>query len=73
MSKQDTLKTEGTVQKALSNGMFAVQLDNGHELTCHINGVMRKNFIRIIPGDRVEVEISPYDLTKGRITFRKRV
>ena len=73
MSKQDTLKTVGTVQKALSNGMFAVQLDNGHELTCHINGVMRKNFIRIIPGDRVEVELSPYDLTKGRISFRKRV
>ena len=70
MSKQDTLKTEGTVQKALSNGMFAVQLDNDHELTCHINGVMRKNFIRIIPGDRVEVELSPYDLTKGRISFR---
>ena len=73
MSKQDTLKTVGTVQKALSNGMFAVQLDNGHELTCHINGVMRKNYIRIIPGDRVEVELSPYDLTKGRISFRKRV
>lgn len=73
MSKQDTIKTEGTVQKALSNGMFAVQLDNGHELTCHINGVMRKNFIRIIPGDRVDVEISPYDLTKGRISFRKKV
>ena len=73
MSKQDTLKTVGTVLKALSNGMFAVQLDNGHELTCHINGVMRKNYIRIIPGDRVEVELSPYDLTKGRISFRKRV
>lgn len=73
MSKQDTIKTVGTVQKALSNGMFAVQLDNGHELTCHINGVMRKNFIRIIPGDRVEVELSPYDLTKGRISFRKKV
>lgn len=73
MSKQDTIKTVGTVQKALSNGMFAVQLDNGHELTCHINGVMRKNYIRIIPGDRVEVELSPYDLTKGRISFRKRV
>ena len=73
MSKQDTIKTVGTVQKALSNGMFAVQLENGHELTCHINGVMRKNFIRIIPGDRVEVELSPYDLTKGRISFRKRV
>lgn len=72
MSKQDTITAEGTVQKALSNGMFAVELDNGHELTCHINGVMRKNFIRIIPGDRVEVELSPYDLTKGRISFRKR-
>lgn len=73
MSKQDTIKTVGTVQKALSNGMFAVQLDNGHELTCHINGNMRKNYIRIIPGDRVEVEISPYDLKKGRISFRKRI
>ena len=72
MSKQGTITTEGTVLKALSNGMFAVELDNGHELTCHINGVMRKNFIRIIPGDRVEVELSPYDLTKGRISFRKR-
>ena len=59
--------------KALSNGNFAVELDNGHELTCHINGIMRKNYIRIIPGDRVEVEMSPYDLTKGRISFRKRV
>lgn len=73
MSKQQTITTEGVVQKALSNGMFAVELDNGHEVTCHINGVMRKNFIRIIPGDRVEVELSPYDLTKGRISFRKRV
>ena len=73
MSKQDTIKTIGTVLKALSNGNFAVQLDNGHELTCHINGLMRKNYIRIIPGDRVEVELSPYDLTKGRISFRKRV
>ena len=73
MSKQQTITTEGVVQKALSNGMFAVELDNGHEITCHINGVMRKNFIRIIPGDRVEVELSPYDLTKGRISFRKRV
>lgn len=73
MSKQETITTEGTVQKALSNGMFAVELDNGHELTCHLNGLMRKNFIRIIPGDRVEVELSPYDLTKGRISFRKRV
>ena len=72
MSKQGTIIAEGTVQKAPSNGMFAVELDNGHELTCHLNGLMRKNFIRIIPGDRVEVELSPYDLTKGRISFRKR-
>lgn len=72
MSKQGTIITEGTVQKALSNGMFSVELDNGHELTCHLNGLMRKNYIRIIPGDRVEVELSPYDLTKGRISFRKR-
>ena len=70
MSKQGNIKTEGTVQKALSNGMFAVELDNGHELTCHLNGLMRKNFIRIIPGDRVEVELSPYDLTRGRIVYR---
>lgn len=73
MSKQDNIRTEGTVQKALSNGNFAVSLDNGHELTCHINGNMRKNYIRIIPGDRVEVELSPYDMKRGRISFRKRV
>ena len=72
MGKQDVIKVEGTVQKALSNGNFAVELGNGHELTCHLNGIMRKNFIRIIPGDRVEVELSPYDLSKGRITYRKR-
>ena len=73
MSKQEIITTEGTVLKALSNGNFAVELDNGHTLTCHINGNMRKNYIRIIPGDRVEVELSPYDLTKGRIAYRKRV
>lgn len=73
MSKQGTITAEGTVLKALSNGNFAVELDNGHELTCHINGNMRKNYIRIIPGDRVEIELSPYDLTKGRIAYRKRV
>jgi translation initiation factor IF-1 len=63
---------DGTVLKALSNGNFAVELENGHELTCHLNGLMRKNYIRIIPGDKVKVELSPYDLTKGRITFRYR-
>lgn len=72
MSKQGTITAEGIVLKALSNGMFAVELDNGHTLTCHLNGLMRKNYIRIIPGDKVEVELSPYDLTKGRISFRKR-
>ena len=72
MSKQGTIITEGTVQKALSNGMFAVELDNGHELTCHINGMMRKNYIRIIPEDRVVVELSPYALTRGRIVYRYR-
>lgn len=73
MSKQGSIRTTGTVLKALSNGNFSVQLENGHELTCHLNGMMRKNYIRIIPGDKVDVEMSPYDLTKGRITFRKRV
>lgn len=73
MSKQGSIRTAGTVLKALSNGNFSVQLENGHELTCHLNGMMRKNYIRIIPGDKVDVEMSPYDLTKGRITFRKRV
>lgn len=63
---------DGTVLKALSNGNFAVELKNGHELTCHLNGLIRKNYIRIIPGDKVKVELSPYDLTKGRITFRYR-
>ena len=72
MSKQGNIKAVGTVLKALSNGNFSVQLENGHELICHINGLMRKNYIRIIPGDKVEVDMSPYDLTKGRITFRKR-
>ena len=61
---------DGTVLKALSNGNFAVELENGHELTCHLNGLMRKNYIRIVPGDKVKVELSPYDLTKGRIVFR---
>lgn len=73
MSKQGNIKTVGTVLKALSNGNFSVRLENGHEISCHINGLMRKNYIRIIPGDKVEVELSPYDLTKGRITFRKRI
>lgn len=72
MSRQEMIVADGTVLKALSNGNFAVELENGHELTCHLNGLIRKNYIRIIPGDKVKVELSPYDLTKGRITFRYR-
>ena len=72
MSRQEMIVADGTVLKALSNGNFVVELENGHELTCHLNGLMRKNYIRIIPGDKVKVELSPYDLTKGRITFRYR-
>lgn len=72
MSRQQSIEAEGTVLRALSNGMFAVELESGHELTCHLSGLMRKNFIRIIPGDKVRVEMSPYDLTKGRISYRFR-
>lgn len=70
MSKQTAIQTEGEVIEALSNSMFRVELDNGHELLCHISGKIRMNNIRIMPGDRVKVEMSPYDLTKGRISFR---
>lgn len=70
MSKQDVIRMPGTVTEALSNAMFKVELDNGHEILCHISGKMRMNYIRIMPGDTVQVELSPYDLTKGRIAFR---
>jgi len=63
---------EGTVIEPLPNAMFRVELDNGHKVLCHISGKMRMNFIRILPGDRVTVELSPYDLSRGRITYRKR-
>ncbi len=63
---------EGTVSEALANTQFRVSLDNGHTVLAHVAGRMRKNFIRIVPGDRVKVEISPYDLTRGRIVFRER-
>ncbi len=68
--KQDVIEMEGTVVEALPNAMFRVELDNGHKVLCHVSGKMRKNFIRILPGDRVKIELTPYDLTKGRITFR---
>ena len=70
MSKQDMIEIEGTVVEALPNATFKVQLPNGHIVTAHISGKLRMNYIRILPGDKVTVEMSPYDLTKGRITWR---
>lgn len=70
MAKQKPIEQDGTIVEALSNAMFKVELDNGHIITAHISGKMRMHYIRILPGDRVKVEMSPYDLTKGRITFR---
>ena len=70
MPKQTAIEKEGTIIEALSNAMFRVELDNGHVIIAHISGKMRMNYIRILPGDRVRVEMSPYDLTKGRISFR---
>src|SRR5690606_12749272 len=70
MSKDDSIEMEGTVMEALPNTMFRVKLENGHVVTAHISGRMRKNYIRILTGDKVKVEMTPYDLTKGRITYR---
>ena len=70
MSKVDVLEVEGTVLEKLPNAMFKVKLKNGHEILAHVSGKIRMHYIRILPGDRVTVEISPYDLTRGRITFR---
>ena len=70
MSKSDVIEIEGTVVEKLPNTMFQVELENGHEITAHISGKMRMHYIRILPGDKVKVEMSPYDLTKGRISFR---
>jgi translation initiation factor IF-1 len=70
MPKQDIIETEGTVIETLPNAMFRVELANKHVILAHISGRMRKHFIRILPGDKVQVELSPYDLTKGRITYR---
>ncbi len=72
MSKQNAITTEGIVNESLSNSMFKVMLDNGIEILCHISGKIRINNIRIMPGDKVKVEMSPYDLTKGRIVTRLR-
>ncbi|HET9053704.1 MAG TPA: translation initiation factor IF-1 [Cyclobacteriaceae bacterium] len=70
MAKQKSIEQDGTILEALSNAMFRVQLENGHEVLSHISGKMRMNYIRILPGDKVRLEMSPYDLTKGRIVFR---
>ena len=72
MSKEDVIELEGTVLEALPNAMFQVELENGHKVLAHISGKLRMNFIRILPGDRVTIEVSVYDLTKGRITWRKK-
>lgn len=72
LSKEESIEVEGIVTQALANTSFRVKLDNGHMVLAHVGGKMRKNFIRIVPGDRVTVEISPYDLGRGRITFRTR-
>jgi translation initiation factor IF-1 len=70
MSKSDVIELKGTVTEALPNSMFKVTLDNGHQITAHVSGKIRMNFIYILPGDKVTVEMSPYDLTRGRITYR---
>lgn len=70
MAKEDKLQFEGEVLEALPNAMFRVKLENDHEMIAHISGKMRMHYIRILPGDRVSVEVSPYDLSKGRITYR---
>ena len=70
MSKQQLIKQDGQIIEALSNAMFRVKLENGHEILATISGKMRMHYIRILPGDKVKMELSPYDLTRGRITFR---
>lgn len=70
VSKEDVIEVEGVVTDALPNAMFKVQLENGHEVLSHVSGKLRMNYIRIVPGDKVKLEMSPYDLSKGRITWR---
>jgi translation initiation factor IF-1 len=70
LSKEDVIEVEGTILEALPNAMFQVELENGHKILAHISGKLRMNFIRILPGDKVTVQMSPYDLTRGRITWR---
>ena len=70
MAKQPSIEQDGTIIEALSNAMFRVELENGHMVVAHISGKMRMNYIKILPGDKVKLEMSPYDLTKGRIVYR---
>ena len=70
MAKQSSIEQDGTIREALSNAMFRVELENGHEIIAHISGKMRMHYIKILPGDKVKLEMSPSDLTKGRITYR---
>ena len=72
MPKQDAIQVEGTVLETLPNAMFRVELENGHKVLAHISGKMRMHFIKILPGDKVTVELSPYDLSRGRITYRSK-
>ena len=72
MAKQPSIEQDGTIIEALSNAMFRVELENGHVITAHISGKMRMHYIKILPGDKVKMELSPYDLTRGRITYREK-
>ena len=72
MAKEEPIRVDATVKEALPNAMFRVVLDNGHEVLAHVSGKMRMHFVRILPGDKVGIEMSPYDLTKGRIVFREK-
>ena len=72
MAKDDVMELEGTVVETLPNAMFQVELENGHQILAHISGKLRMNFIKILPGDKVKLEMSPYDLTRGRITWRSK-
>ena len=72
MLKEEAIEVEGTIVEPLPNAMFRVELDNGHKVLAHISGKMRMHFIKILPGDRVTIELSPYDLTRGRVTFRSK-
>jgi len=72
MPKEEAIEVEGTVVESLPNAMFRVELENGHKVLAHVSGKMRMNFIKILPGDKVKMELSPYDLTRGRITYRNK-